>query len=301
MMKPFTYLEPKDFSEACSWLMTYRHRAKLIAGGTDLLIAMKERQIAPDYVIDMKALAGLDRIHSASGIVRIGALATLGDVECSPIIKEQVPMLAGTAHKMANPGIRNMATIGGNLCNAAPSADMAPPLIGMGAQVKLAGPEGARTIPVEDFFVGPGENVLRDGEILQEIVVPDAQSYSGAVYLKMPARTAVGIALAGVAVVVVMDRSYREVTDAKIVLGAVAPTPMRAFHAEDVLKGRAVDHGLFQQAADLAASESNPISDVRASAEYRREVVKVLTRRALKEATRIGVVEQEVRSLRPDC
>ena len=222
-MRPFTYIAPKDLSDAFSWLTKYQHRAKLFAGGTDLLIAMKERQITPDYIIDMKALAGLEHIHFSSGILKLGALTTLSDVECSPFVKERFPILAATAHQMANPGIRNMATIGGNLCNAAPSADMAPPLIGMGAQLRLAGPGGERTVPVEDFFLGPGENVLKEGEMLLEIEVPEVPSDTRALYLKIPARTAVGIALVGVAVVVTMDRSYGEIADAKIVLGAVAP------------------------------------------------------------------------------
>jgi carbon-monoxide dehydrogenase medium subunit len=283
MMSPFSFLEPIDLSEVFSLLLKYKRRIKLLAGGTDLLVAMKERLITPEYLINLKAIPGLDHIHGEEEVTCIGALANIADMETSSFLKERIPVLAQTARQIANPGIRHMATVGGNLCNAAPSADMAPPLIGLGARVRINGPNGQRTVPVQDFFLGPGKNVLREGEVLTRIDVPHPSPRTKAAYVKMLAKTAVGIALVGVAAVVILDEDSDRIRDAKIALGAVAPTPIRAFGAEGILKGNRMEKRLLEEAAMLAASETKPISDVRGSAEYRREMVKVLTRRALME------------------
>jgi len=283
-MKPFEYLEPKDLTEACALLSRYKHRAKLIAGGTDLLVSMKQQGVTPEYVINIKVISDLDYVHYDKDGLRIGALATLSDIESSPLVRERFPVLAEAAHQIAMPAIRNIATIGGNLCNAAPSADMAPPLIGLGAKVKIVGLQGERTVTAEEFFVGPGESALRDGEILTEIQVPNIPPHTGGVYLKMPARTAIDIALVGVAALITLDSKHASIVNAKIVLGAVAPTPLRARKAEDVIIGKTVDDKLFEAAAQAAAQEAKPISDVRGSADYRREMVKVFTRLAIREA-----------------
>lgn len=283
-MKPFEYLEPKDLTEACALLSRYKQRAKLIAGGTDLLVSMKQQRLTLEYVINIKVISELDYVHHDKDGLKIGTLATLSDIESSPIVRERLPVLAETAHQMAMPAIRNMATIGGNLCNAAPSADMAPPLIGLGARIKIVGLQGERTVTAEEFFIGPSESALRDGEILTEIQVPNTPPHTGGVYLKMPARTATDIALVGVAALITLDSKHASIVNAKIVLGAVAPTPLRARKAEEVLIGKTVDDKLFEEAAQAAAQEAKPISDVRGSADYRREMVKVFTRGAIREA-----------------
>lgn len=283
-MKPFEYLEPRDLTEACVLLSKHKGRARLIAGGTDLLVAMKQRQITPAYIINVKVIPDLDYVCYDRDGLRIGALATLNDIESSPVVREKFPILADAAHQMAMPAIRNMATIGGNLCNAAPSSDMAPPLIGLGAKAKIVGIHGERTTTVEQFFVGPGESALKDGEILTEIQVPNTPPDTGGVYLKLPARTATDIALVGVAAIITLDGKHVSIVDAKIVLGAVAPTPLRARKAEDRIIGKTVDDKSFEEAAQAAAQEAKPISDVRGSADYRKEMVKVFTRRAIREA-----------------
>ena len=282
----FDRLEAKTIEEACSLLAKYKDKARIIAGGTDLLVAMKRREVNPQYLIDIKAIPNLDRIsYSQKDGLVIGALTTLAEIESSSIIRERFPILSSAAHQTGSPHIRNMGTIGGNLCNAAPSADMAPSLIGLEAKAKIKGLGGERVIGVEEFFTGPGVSALQVGEILTEIQVPNPPSHTQGVYLKLPARTAIDIAVTGVAVVVTFDTKGENIVDAKIVLGAVAPTPIRARQAEDIIKGKIIDDELIEKAAQTAADEAKPISDVRGSASYRKEMVKVLTNRALNQVT----------------
>jgi len=282
----FDHLEAKTIEEACSLLAKYKGKARVIAGGTDLLVSMKGREISPQYIINIKAIPNLDGINYSrkDGLV-IGAMTTLAAIESSPIIGEGFPILSSAAHQTGSPHIRNIGTIGGNLCNAAPSADMPPSLIGLEAKAKIKGLTGERAVTVEQFFLGPGVSALKAGEILTEVQVPNPPPHTRGVYLKLPARTAIDIAVVGVAVVVTLDTKGVNIADAKIVLGAVASTPIRARQAEDIIKGKALDDELIQKAAQAAADEAKPISDVRGSASYRKEMVKVLTNRALKQAT----------------
>lgn len=285
----FDHLEPKTVEEACSLLSKYKGKAKVIAGGTDLLPAMRNREVTPAYIINVRSIPNLDYIHytDAEGL-KIGALATLYDIESSPIIREKFPMVADAASKIGTPQVRNMGTIGGNLCNAAPSADTAPPLIGLEAKAKINGPNGERVIALEEFFIGPGENALQADEILTEIQIPNPPPHTRGVYLKLPARTMVDLAVVGVAVVVTLDDKERSIVDAKIVLGAVAPTPVRARQAEDIIKSKAISRELIEKAAEAAAGEAKPISDLRGSASYRKEMVNTLTKRAIRQVTALA-------------
>ncbi len=280
----FEYLEAKTVDEACSSLSQYKDKAKLIAGGTDLLVAMRRTKVTPLYVINITTIPNLDYINYDGDGLKIGALATLSDIESSPLVRDKFPVIADSAHLVGTPQVRNVATIGGNLCNAAPSADMAPSLIGLGGEAKLKGPKGERAIVLEEFFTGPGETALQTGEILIEIQVPNPPACTWGVYLKLPARTAVDLATVGVAAVVTLDSKGAHIVDARIVLGAVAPTPIRAHQAENILKGKAIEDKLIEKAAQVAAEEAKPISDVRGSASYRKEMVKVLTNRAIRQA-----------------
>lgn len=282
----FEHFQAKTIAEACSLLSKHKGEGRLVAGGTDLLVSMKRRTISPKYLIDIKSIPELDYIRCDDEGLKIGTLATIHDIESSPVIRERFPLLADTAHQLGTPNVRNIGTIGGNLCNAAPSADMAPSLIGLGAKVRINGTKGERTIALEEFFTGPGETALQDGEMLTEIQVPNISPHTHGVYLKLPARTAIDIASVGVSVVLRMDS--KNVSDAKIVLGAVAPTPIRAHKAEEALKGKAIEDELIEKASEIAAEQSKPISDVRGSADYRREMVKVLTRRAIKQAVALS-------------
>jgi CO/xanthine dehydrogenase FAD-binding subunit len=279
----FNYLAPTTLDEALSLLSEYKGRAKAIAGGTDLVPKLKRREIrAPEYVIDLKGVPGLDEIKYDAGGLSLGALVTIGMVETSAKIQQKFGILAQAAQSMASPQVRNRGTIAGNICNAVPSADSAPPLLTLGARLKLVSQKSERTVNIEDFFTGPNQTALGDDEILREIQVPDMPTNGKGVYLKLTPRRAMDLAIVGVAVVVIPQDGICQ--DIRIALGAVAPTPIRAEKAEAILKSRKFDDKLIEKAAQTAASQSNPIDDHRASAEYRRDMVEVLVKRAIKQA-----------------
>ncbi len=282
----FEYLVVQTVAEAYSLLSQYRKAAKVIAGGTDLLVKMKERELAPQYLVGLKGITDLDYIEydEVDGL-RIGALTSNDSIAGSVVIREKFGLLSEAAAKMGTPQIRNIGTVGGNLCNGAPSADTAPPLIALGARLKLVSSKGERTVPLEEFFTGPGETVLQIDELLTEIQVPKQIPGTRGVYLKLFPRGTVDIAAVGVAVLLILGRDGT-CSDAKIVLGAVAPTPMRATMAEAVIKGKQDKNEVIEEVAETASEEVRPISDVRCSADYRREMVKVLTRRALVQCLR---------------
>ncbi|MDP2663174.1 MAG: FAD binding domain-containing protein [Dehalococcoidia bacterium] len=287
-MVRFEYLEASTIKEAVSLLSRYREEATAIAGGTDLVVQMRYGDLAPKYLINLKTIRGLDYISEESGGLRIGALATIRAVETSPLIKERFGVLAQAAHLLGSVQVRNLATIGGNLCHAAPSADTAPPLLALGAKAKLTGPDGTRTLPLEDFFEGPSKTALKEGEILIELQAPTPAPRSGGVYLKHSIRRAMDIAFIGTAVVVEMANGHGICKDIRIALGAVAPVPMRALKAEAHLRGKKLEEGLLREAGEIASQECNPISDIRCSAEHRREIVKVFVRRATQQAAELA-------------
>ena len=281
----FEYFAPKDVREACRLLQEHNGRAKVMAGGTDLLVHMKHRAVIPQYVIGLKHLSDLGYIeYSENRGLWIGALATHQSVAENPMIKERFGALGTACSKVGTPQIRSMGTVGGNLCNGSPSSDTAPPLIALNAAVKLLGVGGERVIPLEAFFVGPGETALLAGEILTEIQVPSPSLQTKLTYVKLPARTRVDMAAVSAAVLVTLDSKNEVCQDIRIVLGAVAPIPIRARRAEEVLRGKKIDDQLIQQTAQRASEEAQPISDIRSSADYRREMVKVLTKQAIRQA-----------------
>jgi carbon-monoxide dehydrogenase medium subunit len=279
----FNYLAPTTLDEALSLLAQYKSKARVIAGGTDLVPKLKRREVkAPEYVIDLKGIPGLDKIRQDIGGLTIGALVTIGVVESSPLIQQKFAILAQAAQSMASPQVRNRGTIAGNICNAVPSADSAPALLTLGARLKLISRKGERTINIEDFFTGPNRTALTDEEILLEIKIPDMPPKSKGVYLKLSPRRAMDLAIVGAAVVVVPEDGICK--DIRIALGAVAPTPLRTMKAETVLKGQKFNDNLIEKAAKAAAAEASPIDDHRASAEYRRDMIEVLVKRAIKQA-----------------
>jgi CO/xanthine dehydrogenase FAD-binding subunit len=282
----FEYLTPKTIAEALSLLSQYKERAKVIAGGTDAVPQLKRREIkVPQYIIDLKGIPGLDYIkYDEVGGLALGALATIHAVETSYIIQEKFSILFQAAQSMASPQVRNRGTIVGNICNAVPSADTATALLTLEARLKLISQQGERMINVEEFFTGPNRTVLAAEEILREIQIPGLPPHAKGIYLKLTPRRAMDLAIVGVAVVVIPKDGL--CNDIRIALGAVAPTPIRAKRAESILKGQKFDDKAIEKAAQTAAEESKPIDDHRASAEYRREMVKILTRRAINQAIR---------------
>jgi carbon-monoxide dehydrogenase medium subunit len=281
----FDYLAPTSIEEALDLLAELGDTARVMAGGTDLMIKMRKGLIHAKAVVGLKRIRGLDRISfDRKNGLHIGAMALLADVADHRDIRKYYPALADAAASTANVQIRNMGTVAGNLCNAAPSADNAPGLMVMGAEAVVMGKGGERRIPLDRFFLGPGLTALGPCEILTALSVPVPPLHSGAAYCPISARSKVDIAAAGVAVMVVMDG--RTCTDGRVALGAVAPTPMRARRAEKSLRGQVLTEEVTHQAGLLAAKEARPISDMRAGAGYRRSMVEVLTRRAIAEAVK---------------
>lgn len=272
-MRRFEYFEPATLAEASRLLAG---GGQALAGGTDLLVEIKEQLRRADRVVNIKKIPGIgglsfDPRHG----LRIGALVTAREVELDTVVLEKYASLAQAARELGSIQVRNRATIVGNVCRASPSADTLPPLIADGAIIQLHGANGARELPLEQFFTGPGKTVLRPDELVTGLVVPAPPPRTGKVYIKHGRRKAMELATVGVAVTLTRD------ADVRIVLGAVAPTPIRARAAEEILKK---DPKALGQAAAAAMAEARPISNVRASAEYRREMVRVLTRRAIEQA-----------------
>ncbi|MFC1866682.1 FAD binding domain-containing protein [Thermodesulfobacteriota bacterium] len=280
------YFTPKSVEEAISLLSEYGEKAEIIAGGTDSLVRMKKGDTPPDLFINIREIQGLDyiRYEDKDGL-RIGARTSIHSIVNSSLIKEKFGIIAHAAATLGTPTIRRQATIGGNLCNAAPSADMAPPLIVLGAQLKIQGGNGQKGMPVENFFTGPGQTRLNRNEILTEIQIPNPMPSSTAVYLKQTRSQGADLAIVGVAASVIMDGEV--IKDVKIALGAVAPTPIRAKKAEEILKGKSPGDNLLDACGESALLESSPIDDVRSSAAYRKKLVKVLVKRAIKQITEL--------------
>jgi len=278
-------LFPKTLGEALLLLERHNGMARVIAGGTDLLPKMKRRELTPKYLIDLKGIADLNFInYETKEGLRIGPMTTLSEVGESSIVIKNYPILVETVLQMASIQIRNIGTIGGNLCNAVPSADTAPPLISLEARLKLVSLKGERTILVEDFFKGPDETVLDLLELVAEIQIPPTRPREGGTYLKHTLRRAMDLAIVGVAAYLALDLKEHICRDVRIAMGAVAPIPMRAKKAEEALRGKALGNDLIENAARIASEESRPIDDIRSSAEYRREMVRVLTKKAIKQS-----------------
>jgi carbon-monoxide dehydrogenase medium subunit len=284
-MKPFTFFSPRTLAEASRILADHNGNGRALAGGTDLLIRMKRGQWTPRAVVSLNRIAGLNEI-ALNGELKLGARVTLNQLIRSPIIREYFPVLAATARNMAGVQVRTLATVGGNLCNASPSADMSPPLMALNARAVIVGAAGERVVSLDEFFVGPGKSVLQSDEILRELIVPYNSRAARASYKKLEHRAAMDIAMVGVSVAVEFQKAEfgnRNCADARIVLGAVAPTPLRAKRAEEILRGNILNKENIAHAARVAAEEARPIDDVRSSAWYRREMVEALTRRQLME------------------
>ncbi len=279
----FDYAAPTTVAEALRLLAEKGPDARVLAGGTDLIIRMRHGLVKPSALIHLGGIAELKSItYKPKTGLSIGAAATLAEVAAHPDIRRRYPAVAYAAGETANVQVRNLGTVGGNLCNAAPSADNAPTLMALGAEMVLAGSRGERRVALDQFFTGPGQTVLTPGEILTAIQVPPPPPHSGADYQHVSARGQVDICAVSVGAAVVFEgETCREV---RIVLGAVGPTPLRALLAEDLVRGQAWTPDLIAQAGEKAAGESRPITDMRASADYRQQMVGVLTRRALLEA-----------------
>ncbi|MBI2854485.1 MAG: xanthine dehydrogenase family protein subunit M [Chloroflexi bacterium] len=280
-MKPFQYLEPRSLDQAYGMLARHGDKAKVIAGGQSLLTVLKSRILYVPYLINLKGLLELDHIREDDGHVRIGTLTTHNDIETSPLIRKRLPVLAEMEARLASIQIRNWGTIGGNLCHADPAGDPAPILTSLGARIRLGSARGERTVPLESFFTNYLETVLEPDEIALEIEVPRLSPSVGSAYIKESVR-ATDMAIASAAAVVTLNGDV--VSTASIVLGAVGPTPVNAVKASQALVGHKVTD-VIEQVSAIAAAEADPTSDTHGSAEYKRHLVKVLTRQVVAKAT----------------
>jgi CO/xanthine dehydrogenase FAD-binding subunit len=277
----FEYLAPGTLNEAFQHLSSFQGLSMVMAGGTDLIPKIKSRKIkTPGYIVDLKNIPGLDFIefNDRNGLT-IGPLVTIGDIEKSRLIQDKYPLLFEAAAGLASVQVRNRGTLAGNVCNAVPSADTAPALLALDARLKLVSLKGSRIVDIGSFFTGPNQTVVNSDEILTEIQIPTPPPGNRSTYIKLSPRRAMDLAVVGVAVLAVIESGLFK--DVRVALGAVAPTPIRARKAETLLKGQKSSLDIIQKAAELASQEARPIDDHRASAEYRRDMVKVLTARAL--------------------
>ena len=287
------YFEPKTISEALTLLDKFGDKAKVIAGGTDVMVDMKYRD-EPGCLVNIKRIPGLADIQENGAGLRIGPLVTIRDIEVNSRVREQLPLLWEAAHQFASLQIRNTATIGGNICRASPSGETLAPLLVLEAKAKLAFSNGEKTEGFETFFHGPGKSSLGSTGLLTGVEVPYPAQGSRSAYLKHAVRGPMDIAMVGVAVMVTPDAKNSQLQDARIGLGAVAPTPIRATRTEALLRGQTLNAALVKEAAQMAASESSPISDQRSSAEYRGWIVEALTRRGLEQCWKAATGKEVV-------
>jgi carbon-monoxide dehydrogenase medium subunit len=282
LTRSFTYVKPGSLPEALALLAEHGREAAVLAGGTDLVAWMRDALVAPEMVVDLKGLPGLGGIALVDGTLRLGALATFSDVLRSPVVASTFPLLAEMAGTVASVGIRNRATVVGNLCSAVPSNDAGPVLLAAGASLQVVGPNGERTITLADWFLGPRRTSLAEGELVTGITIP-LPGPDGGCYLKLGRYRGEDLAQASVAVLALPGHRYR------IAFGAVAPATARAAAIEQTLEGRALDDTALAEAADLVPAAISPISDLRASAEYRTHMCRVMLVRALRAAAgRLG-------------
>jgi carbon-monoxide dehydrogenase medium subunit len=280
-MKPFTYLTPATVEEAVTLFGQHKETARYMAGGTDVIVKVKEGWMAPDYLINLKQIPDMAELYrnENTGELTIGALVTHAELEKSLLIRSEYPIIYDAVSNIGSLQVRNMGTIGGNLINAVPSADGAIPLIALDGRALLKGPGGERSVMVKDLFVKPYETVLTPGEILTKIFIPAQAPRTGSAYIKFGRRAAMELPLIGIGVLLAVDEDLETCTKARICLGVAAPTPMRATRAEQLLEGKPVTPDLLTEAGKLAAEESRVRDSVRGQAWHRKEMIRVQVRR----------------------
>jgi CO/xanthine dehydrogenase FAD-binding subunit len=287
----FEYLRPETVAEALTLIREHGRKAKVLAGGTDLISQMKWGEYKPEYVIALGHITGLNHIeYDKKRGLKLGALCRISQIEKSDVIREHYPLLSQAASVLASMEIRNRGTLGGNLCTAAPSADMPPSLLALEANAVIASNDGERTLPLESFFSGPKKTTLNHDEILVRLEVPPMKPNSAGEYVKFGRRGAMEIAMIGVAALLTLEKKDRRCIDAKLAFASAAPTPIRAREAEKKLMGKNLDSDIIEAAAQKASEETSPRTSWRTTEEYRRDLIPVLTRRAIQTALdRIGL------------
>jgi carbon-monoxide dehydrogenase medium subunit len=281
------YFCPSTLDHASGLLQSYRDKGKVLAGGTDLLLQMNLPSDSDTILVSLRELAELRQLREASeGGLFIGAMVRHAEVAQSSLVDRHFPALAKASSLVGSPSIRNQATIGGNICNASPSADTAPPLLAYDGKAVIVTPEGEKVIDLEGFFTGPSTTVLRTGEVLKGFLLTPRPGWVSA-YEKIGLRKAMEIAIVNVCVALAIDEK-RNCSDVRIALGAVAPTPIRAKKAERILRHQKITADLIQTCAEAAVKETKPISDIRASADYRKKMVHFLVKKMVSNLAGVG-------------
>lgn len=281
-MQAFEYIAAQTVSEAVTLLDEKGDQAKILAGGTDLIVQAREGRRALDWMIDIKSIPEVNVLdYDAETGLTLGAAVPCYQIYAVDAICDAYPGLVDATKIIGGTAIQGRAAVGGNLCNASPAADCIPPLIVLNATCVIAGPNGEREIPVEDFCTGPGQTVLGKGEMLVSIKIPTPQQNSSSFYLRFIPRNEMDIAVVGAGAAVVLDEAKERIVSARIALGAVAPTPLFAEEASALLAGKEISDAIIDEAAQAAQAIARPISDMRGTAEQRTHLVGVLTRRAL--------------------
>jgi len=281
-MRDFEYFRPSSIDEALSLYETSGSTAKLLAGGTELINEMRMGKTQPEQIIDLKLIKNMDFMEIGSEGLRIGALYRVRDAERSLALQQSpYKVLSYAAGTLGSPQVRNKATIVGNVCRCSPSADLIPPLMALGARARIQKGATSRIMTIEDMLLGPGKTVLKPGEIVTELSIPPMPEHTGCGYYKLTPRKSLDLAVVGVAAMIRTNSQISKCIKARIVLGAVAPTAMRAPKAESMLADANLSDSLIEEAAQAAAEESNPINDVRASAWYRKKMIAVAAKRAI--------------------
>lgn len=282
-MNRFDFHQPSTLDEAVELLVRYSEQARIIAGGTALLVDMQHGECAPTHLISLDHVPSLNTVHEADGL-RIGALTTISDLASLAINNPLLSALADSAWVFGGRQVRNMCTVGGNICKASPGADMVPPLLCLDANLHLSGPDGQRMTSLDGFLIGQDQTAIRQAEVLTEISLPPFPPHTGTAFVKVMRRRAVDCSIVAAAARVTLADDGQTCIEARVALGAVAPNPFRAKQAEALLVGNKLSSDLLRVAARAARDESHPISDVRASAEYRRMLVETQVERAVVQA-----------------
>jgi len=282
-MNAFDYRAPRSLDEALAILGEYGEDARVVAGGTALVTMMRQRLVQPRCLVSLRDVPGLERIE-ANGGLRLGALVTHREAEISPLIRERLPVLAETFRRVATVRIRHMATVGGALAHGDPNQDPPVTLLALAATVEVRGARGARGIPVAEFFRDYYETALEPGELVTAVTVPSLPAATGAAFLKFLPRTADDYATVAAAAILTLEPDGARCREARVALGSVGLTPLRATSSERLLAGEALGEGLLQAAGEAAKTAVDPLSDHRGSAAYKREMTGVMVGRALGQA-----------------
>ncbi len=288
LLPKFDFLEPATLAEACEIMAEYRAKAKVIAGGTDLMVNMKRKLISPERLVSISRIEELKKFDSSSNALKLGSCFTASDIASSELIEKKWGALCAGARALGSPLIRNLATIGGNLASARPAADLPPPLMAYDAKVVLKSSSGERVVSLDNFFQGGGLTEIAPDEILTEVRIDAIQPYSGAGYINLGVRSSCDCNLVNVASFILLDGPGGRIKNAKIVMGCVGPTPVRAASAEKLLVGETPTDALFAKAGEAAGKECKPrgFAESRASAEYKKDMVAALTAKTLAVAHR---------------